>query len=281
MSHAAQCCQYIDVEVFSCSSTAQCRRLLSRDVRHHAFDRQRLRANALDGIRALVGALARSARSVERRTGVTTAQFFVLRQLAERDGLSLGEIAERTLTRQSTVSVVVARLEEHGLVRRDRADDDRRRLELSLTAAGRRLLARAPVPTTGRLLAGTRRVDERTTPIAVDRPGRAARRARTRVAGRRHVVRRLSPLRNDEMESKAPVMLRSVRSLLERAGISSAESNGTGSDARARQQRLIIDAILLGVVGAVGAQAFMFALRWATRLFVNDVAGYLAPGLAE
>lgn len=115
-------------------------------------NRQRLRTDALDGIRALVGALSRSARSVERRTGVTTAQIFVLRQLAERDGLSLGEIAERTLTRQSTVSVVVARLAKQGLVRRDRAVDDRRRLELSLTAAGRRVLARAPEPTTGRLL---------------------------------------------------------------------------------------------------------------------------------
>ena len=115
--------------------------------------RLRLRAQTLDGIRTVVGALTRSARSVERRTGVTTAQLFVLRQLAERDGLSLGEIAERTLTRQSTVSVVVARLERQGLLRRDRADDDRRRLQLSLTAAGRRLLARAPTPTTGRLLA--------------------------------------------------------------------------------------------------------------------------------
>jgi DNA-binding MarR family transcriptional regulator len=111
-----------------------------------------LRVHTLDAIRALVGALARSARSVERRTGVTTAQLFVLRQLAESDTLSLGEIADRTLTRQSTVSVVVARLVAQGLVRRDRAADDRRRLELSLTPAGRRLLARAPEPTTGRLL---------------------------------------------------------------------------------------------------------------------------------
>lgn len=117
-----------------------------------ASNRKRLRANALDSIRALVGALARSARSVERRAGVTTAQLFVLRQLAEHDGLSLGEVAERTLTRQSTVSVVVARLDKRGLVRRDRAADDRRRLCLSLTPAGRRVLARAPEPTTGRLL---------------------------------------------------------------------------------------------------------------------------------
>ena len=84
---------------------------------------------------------------------MTTAQLFVLRHLAESQPLSLGEIADRTLTRQSTVSVVVARLVTHGLVRRDRAADDRRRLELSLTPAGRRLLSRAPEPTTGRLLA--------------------------------------------------------------------------------------------------------------------------------
>ena len=110
-----------------------------------------MRAHTLDAIRALVGALARSARSVERRTGVTTAQLFVLRQL-EADTRSLGEIADRTLTRQSTVSVVVRRLVERGLIRRERATDDRRRLALSLTPAGRRLLARAPEPTTGRLL---------------------------------------------------------------------------------------------------------------------------------
>ena len=74
-------------------------------------------------------------------------------------------------------------------------------------------------------------------------------------------------------------MFRIVRSWLERAGMAPAQSNGSASDARARQRRLIIDAILLGVVGAVGAQVFLFALRWSTRLFVNDFAGYLAPGL--
>jgi DNA-binding MarR family transcriptional regulator len=115
-------------------------------------NRQQLRADALDGIRTVVTALARSARSVERRTGVTTAQLFVLRQLGERGRLSLNEVAERTLTRQSTVSVVVSRLVEQGLVRRVRAADDRRRLELSLTLAGRQVLADAPEPTTGRLL---------------------------------------------------------------------------------------------------------------------------------
>jgi DNA-binding MarR family transcriptional regulator len=127
-----------------------------RRVSHRSNDmtrnRKRLRAEALDAIRTLVGALARSARSVERRTGITNAQLFVLRQLAECGNLSLNQVAERTLTRQSTVSIVVSRLAEQGLVRRARAANDRRRLDLSLTAAGRRVLAHAPEPATGRLL---------------------------------------------------------------------------------------------------------------------------------
>ena len=74
-------------------------------------------------------------------------------------------------------------------------------------------------------------------------------------------------------------MFQNLRSLWERVGISSGGTNGTASDGRARQRRLIIDAILLGVVGAVGAQFFMFALRWSTRLFLGDIAGYQPPGL--
>src|ERR671935_128422 len=102
------------------------------------------RALALQCIRALVGTLSRSARAVERRTGVTNAQLFVLQQLAAGEGLSINELAARALTGQNTVSTVVARLVERGLVRRKRAEDDARRAVVSLPPAGRRLLERAP-----------------------------------------------------------------------------------------------------------------------------------------
>jgi len=70
-----------------------------------------------------------------------------------------------------------------------------------------------------------------------------------------------------------------VMRLLDRAGITSTESNGVPTEGRARQQRLIVDAILLGIVGAIAAQAFMVVLRWSTQLFLVSVAGYHAPGL--
>ena len=62
------------------------------------------------------------------------------------------ELADRTFTHQSTVSVVVTRLVRRGLVRRNRADYDARRVELQLTAAGRLLLNRALTSAQGQLI---------------------------------------------------------------------------------------------------------------------------------
>lgn len=48
-----------------------------------------------------------------------------------------------------------------------------------------------------------------------------------------------------------------------------------------RQQRLIVDAALLGVAGAVAAQLFTHLLRAATQLFLVGLAGYRPPGLPD
>jgi CIC family chloride channel protein len=46
------------------------------------------------------------------------------------------------------------------------------------------------------------------------------------------------------------------------------------------QHRRILDAIFLGVVGALGAQAFMWMLRAAQRLLLTGVGGYVPPRLS-
>jgi len=99
----------------------------------------------LDAIRRVVRLLRQSAREAEKRTGLSAAQLFVLQQLRAAGGaLTPGELAERTLTHQSSVSVVVKRLVEARLVSRARSPSDRRRVELSLTPAGRATARRAP-----------------------------------------------------------------------------------------------------------------------------------------
>ncbi len=47
-----------------------------------------------------------------------------------------------------------------------------------------------------------------------------------------------------------------------------------------RQHQLILDSILLGIVGALAAQIFMWLLRWAQAIFLN-FAQYHPPGLPE
>ena len=110
------------------------------------------RTQALARLRTLVSALTHSARAVERTTGVTNAQLFLLQQLAEADFLSVNALAARARTQQSTVSIVVARLVRAGLATKRKSADDGRIAAISLTKRGRRLLAHAPAPPTSALL---------------------------------------------------------------------------------------------------------------------------------
>jgi DNA-binding MarR family transcriptional regulator len=113
--------------------------------------------SVLDSIRRIVQFLRVSARAADR-AGVSAAQAFVLEKLAQSPALSVNELAARTLTHQSSVSVVVQRLERRGLVTRKRAGGDGRRVEVSLTRQGRQVLRRVPDLSQGRLITGVERL---------------------------------------------------------------------------------------------------------------------------
>ena len=97
----------------------------------------------LDAFRRIVQAL-RVGREGRRASAVSGAQLFALQQIADHPDASVGDIAARTFTHQSSVSVVIQRLVEAQLVAKVPAQDDRRRTRLTLTAKGRRALARVP-----------------------------------------------------------------------------------------------------------------------------------------
>ncbi len=120
-------------------------------------DTARVRS-VLDALRRVVRELRLSARDAERGAGISGAQLFVLQTLARQKASSLNELAARTLTDQSSVSVVVGRLVDRKLATRRPSKDDARRVELRVTAAGLRMLARCPEPTQSRLFAGLGRM---------------------------------------------------------------------------------------------------------------------------
>jgi DNA-binding MarR family transcriptional regulator len=109
---------------------------------------------ALDAFRRIVQVLRTSANDAERRAGLTSAQLFALQQLSSNPGASINDLAAYTFTHQSSVSVVVRRLVERRLIRKVVAKDDRRRVTLQVTDAGRRLLRRSPEPAQEQLIAG-------------------------------------------------------------------------------------------------------------------------------
>ena len=115
----------------------------------------------VDSLRSIVRELRLASREAEQRVGVHGAQLHALRQLSESPTTSLTQLAERTHTDISSVSVVVSRLVEQGLVARKAADDDRRRLSLGLTARGRALVRRAPETGTSRLLRAATHLSDR------------------------------------------------------------------------------------------------------------------------
>ena len=109
-------------------------------------------ARVLDSIRAIVRTLRLSGRAAEQTLGVNGAQLFVLQKLAEEPADSLAELASRTRTDPSSVSVVVSRLVARGLVRREASADDARRVTISLTSSGRGLVRRVPRSAQAQLL---------------------------------------------------------------------------------------------------------------------------------
>ncbi len=117
--------------------------------------------SALDALRRIVRALGVSSRTAEHTAGITGAQLLVLQRLAEAPAHSLNDLAERTFTHQSTVSVVVDRLVERRFVKRERSKDDARKILLSLTTTGRTALRKAPPPAQTQLIDALRRLPRR------------------------------------------------------------------------------------------------------------------------
>jgi DNA-binding MarR family transcriptional regulator len=115
----------------------------------------------LDDLRRIVRVLRKSSRAAQQRFGVSGAQLFVLKALSDVPALSVNALAARVRTDQSTVSVVVTRLVERGLVNRTTSAVDRRRAEVALTKRGLALLLRAPDAAQEKLIEGIERLPPR------------------------------------------------------------------------------------------------------------------------
>lgn len=72
--------------------------------------------------------------------GITYPQYLVLSAVAEQEEMTIGAIADRLSLESSTVTPPVKRLEQAGLVERQRSKTDERQVHVRLTNAGRALI---------------------------------------------------------------------------------------------------------------------------------------------
>ncbi len=82
-------------------------------------------------------------RPLLERLGLTYPQYLVMLVLWEKDGITVGDLGGRLYLDSGTLTPLLKRLEQAGLVSRARRRGDQRQVEIGLTRAGRALKEKA------------------------------------------------------------------------------------------------------------------------------------------
>lgn len=99
---------------------------------------------------------------IEKIAGVGGASLWALAEIGEVENLTVSKLASSMSIHQSTASNLIDKLETKGYIVRERGADDRRVVFLQLTALGREVLSKAPLPHRGILPDALMRLDPET-----------------------------------------------------------------------------------------------------------------------
>jgi DNA-binding MarR family transcriptional regulator len=103
------------------------------------------RANdALIALRRILKATDANIKALAALSGLTASQLRVLQLLAARGKMLTSELARTVALNLATVSILVDKLQEAGLVARQRGESDRRQVWVTITDIGREKLSAAP-----------------------------------------------------------------------------------------------------------------------------------------
>lgn len=115
---------------------------------------------ALVALRRILRVTDLSARRLARESDLTASQLLVLRQVSQEGKALPSAIAKSVDLSQATVTVLVRKLGEIGLVTRRRDSEDRRRVWVELTDAGAAALSKSPDLLQNRFERGFDRLEE-------------------------------------------------------------------------------------------------------------------------
>ena len=99
-------------------------------------------------------------KEINKKYHVSAAQVNCLLALYENGPLPPSQIAKYMMVNSSTVTGIIDRLEQKGLVERMRISQDRRVITIQLTETGKRLAENAPPPIQQKIVNGLKRLSE-------------------------------------------------------------------------------------------------------------------------
>jgi DNA-binding MarR family transcriptional regulator len=114
--------------------------------------------NIIYSIRRLTQAGELYSKELNKTYSISAAQLNCLLALYENGSLPPSQIAKHMLVKSSTVTGVVDRLEQKGLVKRVRNSPDRRVITIELTDAGKQLAENAPPPIQQKIIDGLKQL---------------------------------------------------------------------------------------------------------------------------
>lgn len=113
-------------------------------VKQERLARSEQEDEILRSLRRIIRAVDLYSRRLIAQSGLSGPQLTCLRQLARRGPLQGNHLAEAVHLSPATVSGILDRLEQRGLIVRERQSDDRRRVLISLSDAGADAVNNAP-----------------------------------------------------------------------------------------------------------------------------------------
>ena len=99
---------------------------------------------ALTAMRKILRTTERNSKALLHATGLTPSQLILMQVLEEYGEQTAGDVAARMGITQATTTVLIQKLESHGMVNRRKSDADKRQSWLSLTPAGTHALTITP-----------------------------------------------------------------------------------------------------------------------------------------
>jgi DNA-binding MarR family transcriptional regulator len=100
----------------------------------------------LISLRRVIRAIDIHSKQLSKQSGLTGPQLMVMKQIAQLDGPMAKQVAQEINLSPATVTSIIDRLEAKELVKRQRSQLDKRKVELYLSEAGVLLLQGSPKP---------------------------------------------------------------------------------------------------------------------------------------